>query len=97
MLRLKNLWFTKEKMTKKINHTRIDKYSKTDYDYTMDELELFIEDFILANKRTLTGLEAALLMNRVLASYNVSKKRKLIIETKYYRELLSRLVETYGH
>jgi hypothetical protein len=82
---------------RRTNRTRVSSFYKKDYDYTMDELELFIEDFILANKRTLTGLEAALLMNRVLASYNVSKKRKLIIETKYYRELLSRLVETYGH
>jgi len=63
----------------------------------MDELDLFIEDFMLATRKTLTGKEAALLMNSVLASYNISKKRKLTIEMNYYSELLSRLVKTYGH
>ena len=63
----------------------------------MDELDLFIEDFMLATRKTLTGKDAALLMNSVLASYNISKKSKLTIEMNYYSELLSRLVKTYGH
>lgn len=87
----------KELMKKKSNRTRVDNYYKKDYHYTMNELDLFIEDFMLANKKTLTGLEATQLMNQVLASYDISKKRKLTIETNYYRELLYRLVETYGH
>jgi hypothetical protein len=82
---------------RRTNRTRVSSFYKKDYDYTMDELDLFIEDFMLATRKTLTGKDAALLMNSVLASYNISKKRKLTIEMNYYSELLSRLVKTYGH
>jgi hypothetical protein len=55
------------------------------------------EYYLYQTRKTLTGKDAALLMNSVLASYNISKKRKLTIEMNYYSELLSRLVKTYGH
>jgi len=63
----------------------------------MDDLHLFIEEFMLANKKTLSGIEATFLMNSVLASYNISKRKKLTIEMNYYSELLSKLIKTYGH
>jgi hypothetical protein len=70
-----------------------------DYDYTMDELDLFIEEFMALQKGTtkLTPLEARLLMGQVHISYDISRERKLPIETRYYGELLSRLIKSYGH
>lgn len=82
---------------RKTNRTRVSSFYKKDYDYTMDELDLYIEEFMLATRKTLNGRDAALLMNSVLASYNISKKRKLTIEMNYYCELLSKLIKTYGH
>jgi hypothetical protein len=77
----------------------LSKYHKRDYHYTMDELDLFIEEFMSLQKGTtkLTPLEARLLMNQVHISYDISKERKLPIETRYYGELLSRLIKSYGH
>jgi hypothetical protein len=45
----------------------------------------------------LTPLEARLLMGQVHISYDISRERKLPIETRYYGELLSRLIKSYGH
>jgi len=60
----------------------LSKYHERDYHYTMDELDLFIEE---------------LLMGQVNISYDISIERKLPIETRYYGELLSRLIKSYGH
>jgi predicted metal-dependent hydrolase len=77
----------------------LSKYHKRDYHYTMDELDLFIEEFMALQNGTnkLTPLEARLLMQQVYISFNVSKERKLPIETRYYGELLSKLIKSYGH
>lgn len=81
------------------NLKRLSKYHQRDYHYTMDELDLFIEEFMALQKGTkkLTPLEANLLMGQVHISYDISKERKLPIETRYYGELLSRLIKSYGH
>jgi hypothetical protein len=77
----------------------LSKYHQRDYHYTMDELDLFIEEFMALQKGTtkLTPLEARLLMGQVHISYDISRERKLPIETRYYGELLSRLIKSYGH
>jgi hypothetical protein len=77
----------------------LSKYHQRDYHYTMDELDLFIEEFMALQKGTtkLTPLEARLLMEQVNISYDISRERKLPIETRYYGELLSRLIKSYGH
>jgi len=77
----------------------ISKYHERDYHYTMDELDLFIEEFmsLQQGKSKLTPLEARLLMEQVNISYDISIERKLPIETRYYGELLSRLIKSYGH
>jgi hypothetical protein len=77
----------------------LSKHQERDYHYTMDELDLFIEEFMALQQGTtkLTPLEARLLMNQVHISYDISKERKLPIETRYYGELLSRLIKSYGH
>ena len=77
----------------------LSKYHQRDYHYTMDELDLFIEEFMALQKGTtkLTPLEARLLMGQVNISYDISIERKLPIETRYYGELLSRLIKSYGH
>jgi hypothetical protein len=77
----------------------LSKYHERDYHYTMDELDLFIEEFMALQKGTtkLTPLEARLLMGQVNISYDISIERKLPIETRYYGELLSRLIKSYGH
>jgi len=77
----------------------LSKYHQRDYHYTMDELDLFIEEFMALQKGTtkLTPLEARLLIEQVNISYDISKERKLPIETRYYGELLSRLIKSYGH
>jgi hypothetical protein len=74
-------------------------YHLKDYHYTMDELDLFIEEFMALQQGTtkLTPLEARLLMGQVHISYDISRERKLPIETRYYGELLSRLIKSYGH
>ena len=74
-------------------------YHQRDYHYTMDELDLFIEEFMALQQGTtkLTPLEARLLMGQVNISYDISRERKLPIETRYYGELLSRLIKSYGH
>ena len=77
----------------------LSKYHSRDYHYTMDELDLFIEEFMALQQGTtkLTPLEARLLMGQVNISYDISIERKLPIETRYYGELLSRLIKSYGH
>lgn len=77
----------------------LSKYHLRDYHYTMDELDLFIEEFMALQQGTkkLTPLEARLLMGQVNISYDISIERKLPIETRYYGELLSRLIKSYGH
>ena len=77
----------------------LSKYHQRDYHYTMDELDLFIEEFMALQQGTtkLTPLEARLLMGQVHISYDISRERKLPIETRYYGELLSRLIKSYGH
>ena len=77
----------------------LSKHHQRDYHYTMDELDLFIEEFMALQKGTtkLTPLEARLLMGQVHISYDISRERKLPIETRYYGELLSRLIKSYGH
>lgn len=77
----------------------LSKYHKRDYHYTMDELDLFIEEFMALQNGTnkLSPLEARILMQQVHISYDISKERKLPIETRYYGELLSRLIKSYGH
>ena len=77
----------------------LSKYHQRDYHYTMDELDLFIEEFMALQQGTtkLTPLEARLLMGQVNISYDISRERKLPIETRYYGELLSRLIKSYGH
>ena len=77
----------------------LSKYHQRDYHYTMDELDLFIEEFMALQQGTtkLTPLEARLLMGQVNISYDISIERKLPIETRYYGELLSRLIKSYGH
>lgn len=77
----------------------LSKYHERDYHYTMDELDLFIEEFMALQKGAtkLTPLEARLLMGQVNISYDISIERKLPIETRYYGELLSRLIKSYGH
>jgi hypothetical protein len=88
----------KEMQMKNIKRS-ISKYHERDYHYTMDELDLFIEEFMALQKGTtkLTPLEARLLMGQVNISYDISIERKLPIETRYYGELLSRLIKSYGH
>jgi len=77
----------------------LSKYHQRDYHYTMDELDLFIEEFMALQQGAtkLTPLEARLLMGQVHISYDISIERKLPIETRYYGELLSRLIKSYGH
>lgn len=77
----------------------LSKYHKRDYHYTMDELDLFIEEFMALQNGTnkLSPLEARILMQQVQISYDISRERKLPIETRYYGELLSRLIKSYGH
>lgn len=74
-------------------------YYQRDYHYIMDELDLFIEQFMALQKGTakLKPDEARILMHQVHVSYDISKERKLPIETRYYGELLSKLVKSYGH
>jgi len=77
----------------------LSKYYQRDYDYTMDELDLFIEEFMALQNgnHKLNPVEARMLMQQVFISYNISIERKLPIETRYYGELLSRLIKSYGH
>ena len=77
----------------------LSKYHQRDYHYTMDELDLFIEEFMALQNGTnkLSPLEARILMQQVQISYDISRERKLPIETRYYGELLSRLIKSYGH
>ena len=77
----------------------LSKYHQRDYHYTMDELDLFIEEFMALQNGTnkLSPLEARILMQQVQISYDISREGKLPIETRYYGELLSRLIKSYGH
>ena len=57
----------------------LSKYHQRDYHYTMDELDLFIEEFMALQQGAtkLTPLEARLLMGQVNISYDISRERKL--------------------
>lgn len=81
-----------------LNRTLSNHY-KNDYYHTIDELNSFIEEFMELNikKTPLKPAEAAILMQQLSISYEISKERKLPIETRYYGELLSKLIKNYGH
>ena len=53
----------------------LSKYHQRDYHYTMDELDLYIEEFMALQNGTnkLSPLEARLLMNQVHISYDISR------------------------
>lgn len=94
------MWMNELKLIKKdMKNTKrtLSKHYKRDYHYTMDELDLYIEEFMNLHSRTLLPHEAHELMERVLISYDISRERKLPIETRYYGELLSKLIKSYGH
>lgn len=66
------------------------------YDGSMDDLDIFIEDNL--NSKTRLDPEAQIgFMDKILLSHDLSAAQKLEEDTRYYHELLSKFVKTYGH
>ena len=85
-----------KKFNQKSNPPRWNSCVTVWYDGSMDDLDIFIEDNL--NSKTRLDPEAQVgFMDKILLSHDLSAAQKLEEDTRYYHELLSKFVRTYGH
>ena len=87
---------TIKNIIQKSNPTRWNSCVLPCYSRSMDDLDLFIEDTLNSNKRLEPEAQVGM-MDKILLSHDLSAAQKLEEDTRYYRELLSKFVKTYGH
>ena len=84
-------------LNQKSNPTRWNSCNSICYHRSMDDLDLFIEDS-LANGKTRLDPEAQVgFMDKIILSHDLCSAQRNEEETRYYYELLSKFVKTYGH
>ena len=87
-----------QNLNKKSNHSRWISCVPICYDRGMDDIDFFIEDTLLKKHHKRLEPEAQVsFMDKLLISHDVSAAQRLEEDTRYYHELLSKFVKTYGH
>ena len=84
-------------LNKKINHSRWISCVPVCYSQEMDDIDLFIEDTLNPNSKRLEPDAQVSFMDKILISHDVAQAQRHEEDTRYYYELLSKFVKTYGH
>lgn len=84
-------------LSQKNNDSRLISCVPIMYHRSMDDLDFFIENTLSNKPKKLEPDEQVMLADKLLVSHDLSVAQKVEEERRYYYELLSRFVKTYGH